>query len=71
MGDVAWPCLYVSLVGCACAYRVPLWLLLPALLPFFVMGVHFIVIRGAPVKPAPPLSAPCSACSQLPGPGSQ
>ncbi|KAK9846402.1 hypothetical protein WJX81_003101 [Elliptochloris bilobata] len=50
-GDVAWPCLYVSLVGGACAYRVHLWLLLPLLLPMFVVGVHFIVVRGSGIPP--------------------
>lgn len=56
-GDVAWPFLYMGIVGGICSLgMLPWWLLLLILVPVYVGGVQIVIVKGARC------TAACRAC---------
>ena len=56
-GDVAWPFLYMGIMGGICSLGVlPWWLILLILVPVYIGGVQIVIVKGAQC------SAACRSC---------
>ena len=47
-GDVAWPFLYMGIMGGICSLGVlPWWLILLVVVPVYIGGVQIVIVKGA------------------------
>lgn len=61
-GDVAWPFLYMGIMGGICSLGVlPWWLILLIVVPVYIGGVQIVIVKGAQCSAA--CLSYCARCS--------